>query len=102
MKKRQIMAFVLAATMAATAVTGCGAPSRPDGSGDTGSTDSSSDSGEESKDGVVQLTFMGWEASPLETQAVKDGIAAFEKENPNIKVNYTPGLAGSEYNAKLL
>lgn len=96
------MAFVLAATMAATAVTGCGAPSRPDGSGDTGSTDSSSDSGEESKDGVVQLTFMGWEASPLETQAVKDGIAAFEKENPNIKVNYTPGLAGSEYNAKLL
>lgn len=102
MKKRQIMAFVLAATMAATAVTGCGAPSRPDGSSDTGSTDSSSDSGEESKDGVVQLTFMGWEASPLETQAVKDGIAAFEKENPNIKVNYTPGLAGSEYNAKLL
>ena len=102
MKKRQIMAFVLAATMAATAVTGCGAPSRPDGSGDTGSTDSSSDSGEESKDGVVQLTFMGLEASPLETQAVKDGIAAFEKENPNIKVNYTPGLAGSEYNAKLL
>lgn len=102
MKKRQIMAFVLAATMAATAVTGCGAPSRPDGSGDTGSTDYSSDSGEESKDGVVQLTFMGWEASPLETQAVKDGIAAFEKENPNIKVNYTPGLAGSEYNAKLL
>ena len=102
MKKRQIMAFVLAATMAATAVTGCGAPSRPDGSGDTGSADSSSDSGEESKDGVVQLTFMGWEASPLETQAVKDGIAAFEKENPNIKVNYTPGLAGSEYNAKLL
>lgn len=102
MKKRQIMAFVLAATMAATAVTGCGAPSRPDGSGDTGSTDSSFDSGEESKDGVVQLTFMGWEASPLETQAVKDGIAAFEKENPNIKVNYTPGLAGSEYNAKLL
>ena len=102
MKKRQIMAFVLAATMAATAVTGCGAPSRPDGSGDTGSTDSSSDSGEESKDGVVQLTFMGWEASPLETQAVKDGIAAFEKENPNIKVNYTPGLDGYEYNAKLL
>ena len=102
MKKRQIMALSLAAAMAAAAVTGCGAPSRPDGSGDTGSTDSSSDSGEESKDGVVQLTFMGWEASPLETQAVKDGIAAFEKENPNIKVNYTPGLAGSEYNAKLL
>lgn len=102
MKKRQIMALSLAAVMAAAAVTGCGAPSRPDGSGETGSTDSSSDAGGDSKDGVVELTFMGWEASPLETQAVKDGIAAFEKENPNIKVNYTPGLAGSEYNAKLL
>lgn len=102
MKKRQILALALAAAMAAAAVTGCGAPSRPDGSGETGDTDSSGGSGEESKDGVVELTFMGWEASPLETQAVKDGIAAFEKENPNIKVNYTPGLAGSEYNAKLL
>lgn len=51
---------------------------------------------------VVELTFMGWEASPLETQAVEDGIAAFEEQYPNIKVNYTPGLAGAEYNAKLL
>lgn len=51
---------------------------------------------------TVELTFMGWEASPLETQAVEDGIAAFEEQYPNIKVTYTPGLAGSEYNAKLL
>ena len=51
---------------------------------------------------TVELTFMGWEASPLETQAVEEGIAAFEAQYPNIKVNYTPGLAGSEYNAKLL
>ena len=42
------------------------------------------------------------EASPLETQAVQDGIAKFEEQYPNIKVNYTPGLGGSEYNAKLL
>lgn len=53
-------------------------------------------------DDVVELTFMGWEASPLETKAVEDGIAAFEEQYPNIKVSYTPGLAGSEYNAKLL
>lgn len=53
-------------------------------------------------DEKVELTFMGWEASPLETQAVKDGIAAFEAQNPNITVSYTPGLAGSEYNAKIL
>ena len=55
-----------------------------------------------SADDVVELTFMGWEASPLETQAVQDGIAAFEAQYPNIKVSYTPGLAGSEYNAKIL
>ena len=51
---------------------------------------------------TVELTFMGWEASPLETKAVEDGIAAFEAEYPNIKVTYTPGLAGAEYNAKIL
>ena len=55
-----------------------------------------------SADDTVELTFMGWEASPLETQAVQDGIAKFEEQYPNIKVNYTPGLSGSEYNAKLL
>lgn len=55
-----------------------------------------------SADDTVELTFMGWEASPLETQAVQDGIAKFEEQYPNIKVNYTPGLGGSEYNAKLL
>ncbi|MDR2630952.1 MAG: sugar ABC transporter substrate-binding protein, partial [Spirochaetaceae bacterium] len=40
--------------------------------------------------GVVTLTFTGWEASPLETEAVKNGIAAFERANPGIKVSYTP------------
>jgi multiple sugar transport system substrate-binding protein len=43
---------------------------------------------------------MGWEASPLETEAVKNGIAAFEKANPGIKVRYTP--TSGDYNAKLL
>lgn len=115
MRKKQIMALALAVTMVASALTGCGAPSRPDGAGgtaDAGSTESSADSAgdagaeaapsSEAGGDVVELTFMGWEASPLETQAVKDGIAAFEAQYPNIKVTYTPGLAGSEYNAKLL
>lgn len=48
----------------------------------------------------VELTFMGWEASPLETESVKNGIALFESENPNIKVVYTP--TSGEYAAKLL
>ncbi len=108
MRKKRVMALILAAVMTVAAVTGCGAPSRPDGAGetapaaDTGSADDAADTGTASGGDIVELTFMGWEASPLETQAVKDGIAAFEAQYPNIKVNYTPGLAGSEYNAKLL
>jgi multiple sugar transport system substrate-binding protein len=51
---------------------------------------------------VTTITFMGWEASPLETEAVKAGIAKFEELNPDIKVEYTPGLAGADYVAKLL
>jgi len=51
---------------------------------------------------VTTLSFMGWEASPLETQAVENGIAKFEELYPDIKVEYTPGLSGTEYVAKLL
>lgn len=51
---------------------------------------------------VTTISFMGWEASPLETAAVEAGIAKFEELNPDIKVQYTPGLAGAEYVAKLL
>ena len=51
-----------------------------------------------SADDTVELTFMGWEASPLETQAVQDGIAKFEEQYPNIKAvvysqNVTNALA---------
>lgn len=66
-------------------------------SSDMENNDSASNSNE-----VVTLTFMGWEASPLETAAVEEGIKVFESQYPNIKINYTPGLAGAEYNAKLL
>ena len=48
----------------------------------------------------VTLQFMGWEASPLETESVKQGLEQFMKENLDIKVEYTP-VAG-EYAAKLL
>lgn len=50
-----------------------------------------SDTTDEGKNnnGKVTLNFAGWEASELETKAVKEGIAKFEKENPDIKINYT-------------
>ena len=89
MKKKKILALSLAILMAVSVV-GCGAPKQPGAEGD------SSNEAKKGEEGIVELTFMGWEASPLETKAVEEGIKAFEEENPNIKVTYTPGLAGSE------
>ena len=37
-------------------------------------------------DAPVTLSFMGWEASPLETESVKQGIAAFQEQFTHIKV----------------
>lgn len=48
----------------------------------------------------VTITFMGWEASPLETESVMNGIALFESENPGIKVEYSP--INGDYAQKLL
>ncbi len=50
----------------------------------------------------VKLQFMGWEASPLETEAVKKGLEAFMKLHPNIKVEYQPVPGGAQYVQKLL
>jgi len=57
--------------------------------------------GDGGADGQVVLEFMGWEASPLETDAVRAGIAAFEDQFPNIRVEYTP-VGGADYGARLL
>lgn len=49
----------------------------------------------------ITLKFMGWEASPLETESVKNGLELFMERNPNIKVEYTP-VGGDDYHTKLL
>lgn len=46
------------------------------------------------------ITFMGWEASALETESVLNGIKMFEEKNPDIKVEYTP--INGTYSEKLL
>lgn len=89
MRKRNIMIFLLVLIMI-WALVGCGEGK--------GSSDKPTVKGKEE----VTLTFMGWEASPLETQAVKDGIEEFENQFSNIKIDYTATLSGSEYTAKLL
>ncbi len=93
MKLKKVLAVGLVIVMAAMAGTGC---SRNNGKA------TNTDSGEGDDKEVVTLNFMGWEASPLETAAVEDGIAIFEKEHSDIKINYTSSTGGSEYNAKLL
>ena len=50
----------------------------------------------------VTIEFFGWEASPLETQSVRDGIAAFHDAFPNIKVEYAVSPGGEDYHARLL
>lgn len=84
MKLKNLLAAALAALMTLS-IASCG--------NGGGSTD---------KDGNIVLTFMGWEASPLETQAVQNGIKKFEEQNKGIKVKYTPTGSGDDYNAKLL
>ncbi len=48
----------------------------------------------------VTLEFMGWEASPLETESIQNGLDRFMKENPNIEVEFTP--VPGDYAARLM
>lgn len=97
MKLKKGLALCMAMILCTSGIAGCNGAS-----GKKTDSDSVSEAGKVASGETVTLNFMGWEASPLETAAVENGIEIFEKEHPNIKINYTPGLAGSEYNAKLL
>lgn len=102
--KKKALAVLLSMATLVTLVAGCGSSGTTGTSDSTETTESSaaSDSTSSSSGEVVELTFTGWEASPLETEAVENGIKIFEEEHPNIKVSYTPGLSGTDYTAKLL
>ena len=49
----------------------------------------------------VKIQFMGWEASPYETQSVLKGLDLFMKRNPDIEVEYIAGR-WDDHHAKLL
>jgi multiple sugar transport system substrate-binding protein len=49
----------------------------------------------------VTLQFVGWEASPLETESVRKGLDIFMSRNPNITVEYNP-IPGVGYGSKIL
>ncbi len=94
-----ILAFVL---LFSVLLAGCGGSG---GTANTSGNDNSQDSGvgdaAGGPDKAVTLKFMGWEASPLETESVKNGLKAFMEKYPNIKVEYTP-VPGAQYSSKLL
>lgn len=97
MKLKKLLVLCIVVLISASAIAGCNG-----GSSEKSNSDTASASGKTASKEAVTLNFMGWEASPLETVAVEKGIEIFEKEHPDIKINYTPGLSGNEYNAKLL
>lgn len=93
MKKLHMVSCVMLCSMLTAACSGGGAGQVSPGSSPGGK---AAGSGE-----VVTLKFMGWEASPLETQSVKKGLDLFMQQHPNIKVEYQP-VPNTQYSQKLL
>jgi multiple sugar transport system substrate-binding protein len=92
MRKPHIFSIILLCSALTTACSSGGGPA-----GDTGS----ANKGDSASGSVVTLKFMGWEASPLETQSVKKGLDSFMQKHPNIKVEYQP-VPSAQYSQKLL
>ncbi len=85
--KKKILSSMLCAAMMVSLLSGCG-------SGDKSGGGSGSDGDQ------VTLTFWGWEASELESKSLQEGIDAFEKENPNISVEYM-SVPSADFHTKL-
>jgi multiple sugar transport system substrate-binding protein len=51
-------------------------------------------------DEKITLTFMSWEASPLEAQSIQKGLDGFRATHPNVEVKYVTA-PWSEHHAKL-
>ncbi|UQZ87529.1 putative ABC transporter-binding protein precursor [Paenibacillus konkukensis] len=95
MKKLRMASAVLASSLLFTACSNSNAGTGGS-SADKGAAPSKGADGE-----TVTLKFMGWEASPLETQSVKKGLEQFMSQHPNIKVDYQP-VPNTQYPQKLL
>jgi multiple sugar transport system substrate-binding protein len=95
LKKLRTVFIVLLCSLIAAACSGGGTNSNAGKSSTAGNT------GGKTAGEVVTLKFMGWEASPLETQSVKKGLELFMQQHPNIKVEYQP-VPNTQYPQKLL
>lgn len=110
--KQKIITILLCVVMVGTLLTGCGSNSSESDSSSKGSDDSSTGSepasesgGSTSGDSVgsdeqITLKISTWEASALESEAIRKAIEGFEAENPNINVEYSVN-AYNEHHSKL-
>jgi multiple sugar transport system substrate-binding protein len=77
--------------------TGCQPPAVPATTTEAGETTATTAAEKE----PVNLKFVGWEVSPLETESVKKGLEIFMSKNPNITVDYNP-IPHDQYTSKVL
>lgn len=71
MKMKKVLSTILVTVMAVSMLSGCGAAEPKE---------------ESSEDGVITLNYWTWFPS---TDQIEETVAAFEKENPDIKINMT-------------
>ena len=100
MKKFLLWMVVLALIVIMVGVfsfTGCQPPAVPATTTEAGETTATTAAEKE----PVNLKFVGWEVSPLETESVKKGLEIFMSKNPNITVDYNP-IPHDQYTSKVL
>ncbi|WP_082233457.1 ABC transporter substrate-binding protein [Halobacillus massiliensis] len=75
--KNKMLGFAVLMFLLVVTVAGC--------SGDDGTSGSAD---EQSEDGKTEITLAGWSSSPEEEELLKEQLAAFEEENPDISVKH--------------
>lgn len=97
MKKISSLIAILLIMAICMVACSCTQSNTSEGNESTGPKDSGKDSGAKQ----VTLKMIGWEASPLETKSVQNGLKNFMDKYPNIKVEYTT-VPGDNYLSKLM
>ena len=102
-KWKKSIALLMALVMLGTVLAGCGsnetaptsAETGPVNSGETAAADNQT--GEESPKEVVEITYWDVSSTDAKTEALAHLIEEFEKENPDIKINYVPHAGKDMY-----
>ena len=103
MKKKHLLAAVMASAMAASMLAGCGGSSSSSDSGDTQAAGSEAAGGEAAADSGEEITlrFLSWQT---DYQDLNEQVAAaYKEEHPNINVvfDYYGDMTATEYYKKV-